>query len=761
MARAQFGLTDGEASLLRRMTPPWRIQERLDAMDYDSDGAGCRSPRRVLRERRVQCMDGALFAAAALRVQGHPSADPRPGGGAGRRPRAGRLPRPRPLGADRRAPTTRACATASRCTAACATWPLSYFESYFNLRREKTLRRYSRPVDLARFDGAGLDDRGGRPLGHPRVPGERPPLPADHGRAGPRAGHRGPADVRGRAGRRSGRGGGVTIRPGADSAPRLVRVAPRTDGRGATARGRCGAAALRAIRSFSARRRTRLRLVVVERLHVALQARGRAASAEGHDPIDRARPVEVLERAAPGHGEHAIDEARGACLHDDLDADARPLVAEAEGHDTGQRVALDGQGGDRLRSISATRRATNPRSGTRAENSVPFLIIRPSGGPSSRRRTCGRCGGTRRAGRAPSASSPRCRPEPAPADRVRRRAERCSGTSATSLRRPSSIRVGVTPKEAVSAFSMESGSRDRRPAPRARPRARESHAEHRPPPPSPARRGGPARARGQAGGRRGGQAIDDVGEGHRSGPATCRTRAGRRGRLRRLAPARARGPRARAAAASPRPPSTSGDRGEGAGHQCERGQRALRPARRPAPRARWTRRRGNRAPGPPLRESRGRPRRCAPLGAKEESSTKRSAPARFGLRHQPRVPRTSTRGRRPGCARPSRRSSPGLADGGELEHACSPRPCPRAAGTTRGRRPGLDTVRPSATIVSAPARATGPRGPPRRVRVTVASATAPSPATRTFICSSGAQPPSSRSVQRACRRPPRPRAPVR
>jgi hypothetical protein len=29
---------------------------------------------------------------------------------------------------------------------------LSYFEAYFNLRREKTLRRYSRPIHLACFD---------------------------------------------------------------------------------------------------------------------------------------------------------------------------------------------------------------------------------------------------------------------------------------------------------------------------------------------------------------------------------------------------------------------------------------------------------------------------------------------------------------------------------------------------------------------------------------------------------------------------------
>ena len=28
----------------------------------------------------------------------------------------------------------------------------TYFESYFNLRRQKTLRRYSVPVDLSRFD---------------------------------------------------------------------------------------------------------------------------------------------------------------------------------------------------------------------------------------------------------------------------------------------------------------------------------------------------------------------------------------------------------------------------------------------------------------------------------------------------------------------------------------------------------------------------------------------------------------------------------
>jgi hypothetical protein len=55
----------------RGLTPEWRIQKFLDGLDYDVDGRSCRSPRRVLRERRVQCLDGALFAAAALRRQGH------------------------------------------------------------------------------------------------------------------------------------------------------------------------------------------------------------------------------------------------------------------------------------------------------------------------------------------------------------------------------------------------------------------------------------------------------------------------------------------------------------------------------------------------------------------------------------------------------------------------------------------------------------------------------------------------------------------
>src|SRR5262245_21181885 len=151
---ARFGLTDGEFRALRRLGPPHRIQRFLDGLNYDLKGAGCRSPRRVLRERRVQCMDGALFGAAALRVEGY-------------RPLIvdleavqdsdhviavfqergfwGALARSNFAGLRYREPVYRTLRELA----------LSYFDNYYNLRGERTLRTFSRPVDLSRFDRRG------------------------------------------------------------------------------------------------------------------------------------------------------------------------------------------------------------------------------------------------------------------------------------------------------------------------------------------------------------------------------------------------------------------------------------------------------------------------------------------------------------------------------------------------------------------------------------------------------------------------------
>jgi hypothetical protein len=147
-----FELTRSEARLLASLTPTWRIQEYLDhTLLYDTKGGTCRSPRRVIRDGECQCMDGALFAAAALRVQGLPPLildleaeqdddhvlavfKTKHGWGA--------IGRSNYSGLRYREPVYRTIRELV----------MSYFESYFNLRRQKTLRAYSRPVNLARFD---------------------------------------------------------------------------------------------------------------------------------------------------------------------------------------------------------------------------------------------------------------------------------------------------------------------------------------------------------------------------------------------------------------------------------------------------------------------------------------------------------------------------------------------------------------------------------------------------------------------------------
>ena len=110
-----------------------------------------RSPRVVLRTGTAHCLEGATFAAAALRVLGFP-------------------PLVLDLEADRDTDHVIAVfkmrghwgAVAKSNFAGCRyrepiyrtlrELALSYFPIYFNLRGERTLRRYSRPVNLARFD---------------------------------------------------------------------------------------------------------------------------------------------------------------------------------------------------------------------------------------------------------------------------------------------------------------------------------------------------------------------------------------------------------------------------------------------------------------------------------------------------------------------------------------------------------------------------------------------------------------------------------
>jgi hypothetical protein len=150
MSRDHFGFTPAELRKLRSMKDPHGIQRFLDRIPYHLAGTAW-SPRRVLNEESAHCLEGAIFAAAALRVNGYP-------------------PLIWDLEAERDTDHVLAIYRVRGHWGAVATsnfsgcrgrqpvyrslreLAMSYFNLYFNLRGERSLRNFSRPVNLQRFD---------------------------------------------------------------------------------------------------------------------------------------------------------------------------------------------------------------------------------------------------------------------------------------------------------------------------------------------------------------------------------------------------------------------------------------------------------------------------------------------------------------------------------------------------------------------------------------------------------------------------------
>ena len=150
------GFDRREQAILRRLTTPEKIQRFLDEdIGYNKElqGPTCRSPRRVLRDRLAHCLEGALFGAAALRVQGWPPLlldmeairdDDHVLAVFRQRGCWGAIAKSNYAGLRFREPVYRTLRELA----------MSYFEHYYNLDGEKTLRTYSRAVSLDRFDRA-------------------------------------------------------------------------------------------------------------------------------------------------------------------------------------------------------------------------------------------------------------------------------------------------------------------------------------------------------------------------------------------------------------------------------------------------------------------------------------------------------------------------------------------------------------------------------------------------------------------------------
>jgi hypothetical protein len=144
------GFNSAELRKLRALKTPAGIQRFLDDLPYNLK-FDARSPKKVLQDGTASCLDGGIFAAAALRVIGFPAlifdleaehdtdhvvAIFKVAG------HWGAVAKSNFTGCRYREPVYRTLRELA----------LSYFNIYFNLRFERTLRRYSRPVNLARFD---------------------------------------------------------------------------------------------------------------------------------------------------------------------------------------------------------------------------------------------------------------------------------------------------------------------------------------------------------------------------------------------------------------------------------------------------------------------------------------------------------------------------------------------------------------------------------------------------------------------------------
>lgn len=139
-----------EKKFFKLLNSPFKIQHFLDSITYSTDER-YRCPRSVIRDNKAHCFDGAVFAAAALRQLGYEPLI--------MQLRAvrdddhmialykinnhwGAIAKSNFTGLRFREPIYRNLREIA----------LSYFESYFNIDYEKTLREYSVTLNLRNFN---------------------------------------------------------------------------------------------------------------------------------------------------------------------------------------------------------------------------------------------------------------------------------------------------------------------------------------------------------------------------------------------------------------------------------------------------------------------------------------------------------------------------------------------------------------------------------------------------------------------------------
>lgn len=150
----RIGLTQKELAVLKRLNTPQKIQDFVSAIpqNFERDGDSCMSVREVLRWNRAHCIEGALVAALAFWFHGE-----------------------KPLLLDLSANDEDddhiiAVFKKDGCWGAISKGNhaygryrdpiyrtlrelvMSYFHEYYNPKGNKTLRTYSRPLDLSLYE---------------------------------------------------------------------------------------------------------------------------------------------------------------------------------------------------------------------------------------------------------------------------------------------------------------------------------------------------------------------------------------------------------------------------------------------------------------------------------------------------------------------------------------------------------------------------------------------------------------------------------
>jgi hypothetical protein len=147
--KCRLSVNDGSA--ISAITTPAKIQFFLDDVAY-STVPDYRAPITVLRERVAHCYDGAVFAAAMLAYLGYPPLivnmfpnsrdDEHLVAVFQKNGRWGAVGQSNFVGLRYREPVY----------ASIRELMMSYFEQFYNVAGEKTLRSYCNPLDLAKFD---------------------------------------------------------------------------------------------------------------------------------------------------------------------------------------------------------------------------------------------------------------------------------------------------------------------------------------------------------------------------------------------------------------------------------------------------------------------------------------------------------------------------------------------------------------------------------------------------------------------------------